>query len=269
MTESAAKTPLPSRLSPSALTRYRTCPKQFYLLDIERLGRDEGKSPNLAVGNAIHEALHLFYGLPLEYRSFENMERCLRSVWKTHTRGVFQTLDEEAAAGIGALSMLRNYCGSFDIKVDPVVRERWVGVRVNGTSLYGKIDRADRVGAGLQLVDYKTGRRALESSDLRHEPAVQVYVLGAERTFGLPVERVRFIYLALGREVIWEPEREDVEELGRSLTRTLREIRGDEAFKARPGQLCGFCPAQIHCPDKDRVEIEKVALAAAQSEMPF
>jgi RecB family exonuclease len=262
---------LPSRLSPSALARYRACPKQFYLCDIERVSRDEVKSPNLAQGNAVHEALHLFYGLSLEYRSGENLERCLRSVWKNHARGVFQTREEEAAAGIASLSMLRSYAETFDISVEPVVRERWVGVRVGGVRLYGKIDRADRLGAGLDLIDYKTGRRALEAEDLRHEPAVQVYVLGAEATFHLPVERMRFIYLALGREVVWEPEREDVEELGHSLTETLREIRDDETFEARPGQLCSFCPAQIHCPDKDRVEIEKVAAAAgaAAAELPF
>jgi RecB family exonuclease len=262
---------LPSRLSPSALSRYRSCPKQFYLSDIERLSRDEGKTPNLAQGNAIHEALHLFYGLELVYRSNENLEKCLRSVWCKHARGVFQTREEEATAGIASIGMLRGYADKFDISAEPVVRETWAGIRIGGVSLYGKIDRVDRNGAGLDLIDYKTGQRAIDREDLRHEPAVQVYVLGAEGTFKLPVERVRFIYLALGHEVVWEPEREDVEQLGVALLKTRKDIREDERFEARPGQGCGFCPVQIHCADKDRVEIEAVASAAqsADEELPF
>jgi putative RecB family exonuclease len=263
--------PLPNRLSPSALARYRVCPKQFLLCDIERVTRREERSPTLVVANAVHEALQLFYGLDLAYRSADNATRCLRAVWKKHRGSVFQTKESEAAAGVEAILMLRRYCESFDITSTPVALERWVGVQLGTTRLYGKIDRADRFSDGLDLIDYKTGRRALEAGDLKHEPAVQVYVVGAEATFRAEVRRVRLIYLALGFEVCWEPEREDVEALRERLAATLGEIAIDEQFVARPGQQCGFCPAQLDCPDKDRVLIEQVAKAAdeAAAEVPF
>jgi len=273
MTSQVAAGPLalPSRLSPSALARYRECPKQFLLCDIKQLSRFDEKTPQLAQGNAIHQALNLFYGLDLGYRSAENLERCLRSAWRSTTHAVFQTPEEEAAAGRASISMLRSYADNFDITAEPVARERWVGVRVAGTSLYGKIDRLDANNDKLTLIDYKTGRRAMEPEDLRHEPAVQVYVLGAEATYKLSVERVRFIYLALDRAVTWDIEREDVEALGKSLVGTLCAMHKDVEFPARPGRQCGFCPAQLHCPDKDRVAIEQVAASAKQAdeELPF
>jgi putative RecB family exonuclease len=263
--------PLPTRISPSALARYRTCPKQFLLCDIERVGRHDTRSANLVVGNAVHEALQLFYGLDLAYRSAENAERCLRAVWKRHRGSVFESRDEEAAAGMEALAMLRSFCDRFDITSTPVALERWVGIKLRGTRLYGKIDRADRFADGLDLIDYKTGRRPLEASDLKHEPSVQVYVLGAEAHFQTPIRRIRFIYVALGIEASWELEREDVQGLATRLRTTLSEIEGDDIFEAHPGQQCGFCPAQLSCPDKDRVSIEQVAEAARgdAEEVPF
>jgi putative RecB family exonuclease len=229
----SAKRRLPAKISPSALSRYRTCPKQFLLADIERVGRNGFEaSPALAQGNAIHEALKSFFGLDVGYRSADNAERCLRSVWVAQTKGSFQTREEEAVTGGASVEMIRRYASRADLSAEPVARERWVGVRVGGTSLYGKIDRLDRRGDAVAVVDYKTGRRALEPEDLRHEPAVQVYVLGTEATYGLPVEQVRIAYLALEREVVWEVEREDVEALGKSLISTLRAIRDDEVFEA-------------------------------------
>ena len=50
------------RLSPSALDRFRACPKQFYLSDIERAPREAETSTVLMQGNAIHAALEKFYG---------------------------------------------------------------------------------------------------------------------------------------------------------------------------------------------------------------
>jgi putative RecB family exonuclease len=265
----AASMPLPSRLSPSALNRYRICPKQFLLCDIERRARVEPHSPVLAVANAVHEALYLFFGLPLEYRLLPNLERCLRGVWRKHRGHAFETRDAEAAAGHEALQMLCRFTECFDVTAEPVARERWVGVRALGRSLYGKIDRADRLDDGLDLIDYKTGRRAIEPFDLRHDSAVQVYVLGAEATYKLPVRRVRLIYLALGEEVVWELERDDVESLKRRLGETLKSLVSEETFEARPGDACRFCPVQLDCPDKDRVDIREVDSLAEQAEVPF
>jgi putative RecB family exonuclease len=255
---------LPGKLSPSALLRYRTCPKQFFLTDVERLARYEERSVPLAQGNAIHDALRLFYGLDLVYRSAENLERCLRKVWRRHTDGIFQTIDEEIATGRAALAMLEVYAANFDLTIKPLAREQWVGLRLEGIRLNGKVDRLDRGKSGVEIVDYKTGRNKLESDELRHEPAVQVYVLGAEAAFGEPVERVRFIYLVDGTEASLDLEREDVESLGFALQRTLAVLRGDETFEARPSRICDFCPVQLHCTARGRVEIEEIILAPGE-----
>lgn len=250
---------LPGRISPTALGRYRTCPRSFLLTDIERVPRREERSPILVQGNAVHHALERFYGLPAEDRRPENLERALRSVWPEHRRpGSFSNKEEEATFGSAALQMLNSYSERFDLSIEPLAREQWVSLRVSGVTLYGKIDRIDRYGEGLDLIDFKTGRRRVECEDLIDDPAVQVYVVGAEAEFRLPVERVRFIYLGLGDEVAWELEREDVEELKRRLLDTITRLRADEIFEALPGDHCRFCPARLHCPDRQRVSIDEL-----------
>lgn len=259
---------LPSRISPSALSRYEQCPQSFLLNDIERLPKREERSPILVQGNAVHHALERFYGLPVEERQPENLERALRSVWTSHRRpGSFATKDEEAAFGHAALDMLRSYGERFDLGVEPLAREQWIGLRVAGVQLYGKIDRVDRSrNGGLDLIDYKTGRRLLEREDIPREAAVQVYVIGAEGEWKLPVERVRFIYLALGEEVSWEPERDDVDALKKRLVGTIKQLRADQTFEARPGDHCRFCPVALHCPDRQRVTLDDLVPV---EELPF
>ncbi len=259
---------LPTRISPTALSRYVQCPRSFLLTDIERVGAREERSPILVQGNAVHHALERFYGLPLEDRRPEVLERALRTVWPQHRRpGSFTTKEEEAVFGAAAVDMLRSFGERFDLLVEPLAREQWVGVRIAGIQLYGKIDRVDRArGGGLELLDYKTGRRMLDAADLAREPAVQVYVIASEGEWKLPVERVRFIYLARQEEVVWEPEREDIEELKVRLIESVKALQKDEVFEARPGDQCRFCAAALHCSERQRVDLDDLVPV---EELPF
>jgi RecB family exonuclease len=248
------------RLSPSALNRYLVCPKQFLLADIERRPRTEDSAPHLSQANAIHHALERFFGLPLDSREPENLERALRAVWSQHRQpDTFASREEEREYGRAALGMLQLFAASFDLCVQPLAREQWVRLRIDGFEVFGKIDRIDagRSG-GIDILDYKTGTRPLDPTDLASEPAVQVYVLGAERACQQPVERVRFVYLALGTEVVWEPEREDVEALGERLGRTLKAIRTQEVFEAAPGHHCRWCAFNAICTERSATTLDEL-----------
>jgi putative RecB family exonuclease len=262
-----ARRVLPPRLYPSSIGRYRTCPRQFLFADIERAPRSGETSPALVVGLAVHAALDSFYGLSLEQRRPENLERALRAAWPNVRKpNSFASRDEEISCGHSALQMLHRYSETFDLRVVPLGRERWVKFRLDGQEISGKIDRIDegRYG-GIDLIDYKTGRFMLDEDDLPREAAVQVYALGAEATLRRQVERIRFIYLAQGAEISWEPEREDVEVLAERLKTTLDELRRDQLFEPRPGQHCGFCP--FLCDARGRGELEQ--LVVDPEEVPF
>lgn len=254
---------LPRRISPTAITRYRQCPRAVYFQYVARVPRREQPAPHLVLGNAVHGALDKFFGLRPTDRepAAEVLHRCLRAVWKQHRQAdSFATIEEERYFGEEGLRQLTQFANSFDTSVAPLARERWVSTRLpNGVELFGKADRIDRAvvsGEGpLDILDYKTGRTVIDGEDLPDEPAVQAYLLAVESEYGREVRRVRFVYLSHGVESRWEPEREDVEAAKEKLLAVTTQMYTDTTLDPRPGEHCQRCPFAHVCPDAGRVEL--------------
>lgn len=231
--------------------------------DIERAPREAETSTVLMQGNAIHAVLDKFYGLSQEHRGRDNLERALRSVWcrpDIRKPGTFVSRDQEAACGRAAIEMLDTYARDFDLSIKPLAREQWVRTRLSsGIVLFGKVDRIDEgVEGGLRIVDYKTGRNQLDVEDLSRDAACQVYALAAADTYKRPVEKVSLIYLQTGHEISWSPEPEDLETAQERLEELVGRILTTEEFEATPGDQCRFCPFQLRCEERQRVEIESL-----------
>jgi putative RecB family exonuclease len=249
------------RVSPSAISRYLVCPKQYRLQDLERRAPKTQPSPLLARANAVHHALERFFGLPDEHREPENLERALRAVWPQHRAGAFRSVDEEIDYGRQALEMLRTFGRTFDLRALPIAREQWLTAELpSGVQVFGKVDRIDPLrGGGLEVIDYKTGRRTLEEGDLKHEPAVWVYAAAAEAVYEEEVRRVRLIYLPDGVDVAWEPEREDVKALRKRLISTVNEIEASASgCRATPGPHCNWCAFQLRCHERTQVSLDDI-----------
>ena len=247
------------RFSPSALDRYASCPRQFLFADIERRPREERPSPQLVQANAVHHALERFFGLRPEERSLDALHQILRSVWPEHRQpDSFSSRDDEIFWGRGALELLERFLRCFDADGVSLARERWASVRLaNGFDIYGKIDRVDEAAndGEIELVDYKTGKYQLESDDLRHDRAAQVYVLAARNLYRRPVKRVRYLYLRSGEAAEWWPTEEEVEIANASLVSLIDEIASDGIFEPRPGSACRFCSYKHLCPEQGQVEL--------------
>ncbi|MBA3841768.1 MAG: PD-(D/E)XK nuclease family protein [Actinobacteria bacterium] len=259
----------PLKISPSKATRFRTCPKHYYFQDVERLPVEQRPSPQLAQGNAVHDALRLFYSIAPEDRSQQSIVAALKTVWRKHAKPeVFGNREAEAAYGRDAIDMLSRYFDGFDASTLALGLEDWVSTKIEGTEFYGKVDRAERrrIGDGLDVIDYKTGRRLLEPEDLRDEPSAQIYLLGGSETFKEPVVRIRFIYLRTGEEIAWTPEPEEVVEARERLAKLAREISSTTEFEAFPGPQCQFCPYASRCTDRHRLSLD--ALVGDRS-LPF
>lgn len=264
MADTANRPLLPRRISPKAIADYRVCPRRVWFRYVAKVPQRERPSPQLMLGNAVHAALAAFFGLRCEDRmpADKRLHQCLRAVWKQHRRAdTFATRSEERDYGEQGLRLLSDFAAHFDTTVVPLARERWISTRLeNGVELYGKIDRADgdvqpgQRGA-IDIIDYKTGRFALDDDDLPDEPAAQVYLLAGEDEYSREVSRVRFLYLASGAEARWEPEREDVDAVRARLVELTWSMYRDETFEARPGEHCSRCAYAHVCPDAGRVEL--------------
>jgi RecB family exonuclease len=265
----------PAVLSPSAIDRYRVCPRQFLLVDLERRRQRETPSESLVIANAVHEALELFFGLEPAERDPALLELALRHVWPKHRRGiVFLSREHEAAVGRKALDLVQRYPAAFETSVAQVARETRVSLQVSpGVVVAGRVDRVELVGdpdvtdmassssegvAGgtIEVIDYKTGSRVPDEQELLWDPAVQVYVLGAARRFGRAVSAVRMQYLVRGEEVRIDVDDSIVEVLDRRLRSIVAELRSDAEFEPRVDAHCTWCPVAEHCDARSQVRPE-------------
>ena len=282
MASEMRRSPLPRRLSPAAIDRYRGCPHTAHLQFVAKAESDHVVTPSRAVGNAIHEALDRFFALDPTQRSEEGIHNLLRSAWRKQPRDkAFSSEAEEGYYGRQALEQLSRFVHEFEWRERPFGRERWMEAPLpNGSIVYGKVDRVDlRQTAGsdapvMDVVDYKSGRSVLDNDELPTDSAAQTYLLGTEWQTKAEVRRVRYIYLASGQEARWEVEREDVEAARERLNALTWAMHTDETFEPRPGQQCGLCPFAAACDYSestapgDATPADQLSVDAADALMP-
>jgi site-specific DNA-methyltransferase (adenine-specific) len=255
---------LPKRLSPGDLTDYSVCPRKVWLRRGAHIRLEGEPNATLMLGNAVHAALYLFFGLPPEQRepAAERLHACLRHAWREHCKpSFFASVEEERAYGQRALELLTTFALRFTTESVPLAREQWVTLKLpNGVVFRGKTDRVDGEvhpdsKGSLEVIDYKTGRVMLDDDEVADEPAAQMYLLATEQMYNRQVHRVRFIYLTYGQDARWEPEREDVELVRERLLARTDEMLADRVFEPRPGAHCARCVFSHLCPDAGRVEL--------------
>lgn len=295
VTSSDVAAGMPRRLSPTAIDRYRECPKAAWFQYVAKLGGKEPANPHFALGNAVHAALDRFYGLDPQVRSRELLEKCLRAVWAKHRGAAFHSRDEEADYGRQGLRMLATYWDRFDMSVVPLARERWFSVRLeNDVEIYCKADRVDGSLPGhgpgpgqvppdeeppptllhegeLEVVDYKTSRLwDLTAEDLPDESPAQAYAVAVTDAYsrrGLHVSRLSYIFLAEDCEVVpWDLEEDDLAAARESLVERTSKMLEDRDFDANPGEHCSRCRFADICPEAGRVEPAELVVPEG---MPF
>ena len=158
--------------------------------------------------------------------------------------------------------MVEGYVENLDPSEEPIGVERTVAMKTSRLALSGRIDRLDRRGEELVVVDYKTGRHVLTTDDARGSLALAVYAAAAAATMRRPCRRVELHHLPTGSVVEWEYSDESlarqlrrVEDIGVEVAEAHRagdEAAGDgaaleEIFGPRAGMHCGWCDFLSHC----------------------
>ena len=174
---------MPKRLSPTAITAFQGCQQAFLFQKMWKV--PEPPSPVLYKGILVHEALEKIYDLPPEQRRAQ-LHDALRDAWRVERKkpspdasgtasrplheALFASREEERQWGLECLALLDSYAAFEDPAAlpcgEPVSREGWLEAQLPTAAdlppltLLGKFDRLDALprGAGLTVVDYKTGK---------------------------------------------------------------------------------------------------------------
>jgi hypothetical protein len=245
---------MPTRLfscTPSRLATWLDCPRRYRFVYVDRPSPPKGAPwAHNSVGAAVHTALASWWSLPAGERTPAAAARLVRQRWIALGFRDDRQSDEwrERSA-----EMVARYVDGVDPHDEPVGVERTVALRTDRLALSGRIDRLDRRGDDLVVVDYKTGRHVLSTDDARGSLALAVYALAAARTLRRRCVRVELHHLPTGDVISWD---HDDAALTRHLDRAhdiaaeaaAAEQSGDEsAFPATPGPMCGWCDFSAHC----------------------
>ncbi|WP_049574592.1 RecB family exonuclease [Nonomuraea sp. SBT364] len=224
---------MPRRLyscTPSRLNAWLDCRRRYRFTYLDRPQPSKGPAwAHNSVGASVHNALAAWWREPYERRTPLTAATLLTGGWIAEG---FRD-GEQSAHWLGrARDLVSGYVATLDPSDDPVGVERTVATRTKVIALSGRIDRLDRRGDELVVVDYKTGRRPLTQDDARSSLALAVYAIAASRMMRTPARAVELHHLPTGEIVEW---RHTDESLGRHLRRAeeiaLEASDADERYR--------------------------------------
>lgn len=248
-------------LSPSSIELWQQCPRRFY--EEKFAGRLLVRGGVEAfLGTFVHLVLERFMQRPAWERTVETAQVDARLAWAEFSaeqdwqdfcdEADFDVLGDEGRSfrWRGWLSV----CGLWRIEdpqhVDVVATEQMLGAMLGTAPVRGIVDRLDRIGGHLVVVDYKTGKvpkpQFMEAKD--RQLAIYAAILdqqGQRPSFG------RLLFTTHQRELNVAFTDDAIDGVTRLASATWAEI-GDayanDVWPAKPGPLCGWCPFIEDCP---------------------
>lgn len=254
----------------SKLGLFENCKKQYHFnyLDPEITPiKKQFKKPRdyKTLGQAVHGAITLFYHLPVQNRTFENLKECLEKAWFSEIEldkkpplaeaGGFKNLEHERKVYADALRMLKNFFNLGDFNPDlfylptKTIKdsfddyERLITPFEGDFFVSGKFDRIDKLGdETLKIIDFKTGRKNQDRFQL------DFYKLLAELNFGLKVKTLCFYYLDKGKIEEFNVLDIEKEKIKEKVLEKIKTIENTREFPPIPGTLCNHCDFKEICP---------------------
>ena len=248
--------PLPTTLSPSKISAFKSCPLAFRFSVIDRL--PEPPSPWASKGTLVHRALELLMARPPGDRTLDAaLEDLARASAALADHPEFAGLalgDEEAAAfHAEAAELVRRYFRLEDpASVRAIGLELYISVQLGSLTLRGIIDRLELDDDGeLVVTDYKTGAAPREGFEQDRMGGVHFYSLLCERLLGRRPARIQLMYLSTPEIISMVPSEQSVTAVERRAVALWAAVeRGCERddFRPRRGRLCDWCSFQAYCP---------------------
>ena len=256
---------MPRRLfacTPSRLTTWQDCPRRYRLTYLERPPGVRGSAwAHKTLGAAVHVALARWWSEPRARRTPLTARTLLERAWPRAGGPPDGFADDAQSAQwrVRAGEMVERYAATLDPDDEPVAVERTVSMRTDALALSGRVDRLDRRGDELVVVDYKTGRTPAADDDARGSLTLGLYALAAARTLRGRCTRVELHHLPTGRVVAHDHSDASLaahlaraESLADQATSATEDVAAgtdaDLAFPPRTSSTCGWCDFLRVCP---------------------
>jgi RecB family exonuclease len=236
------------RLSPSQADSYITCPRRYALE--RRLRLSDTFSPYAELGTLVHAALERaekeVVGSGRPHADLDDALRHLDEVWKEADFGTPQLNDAWLAHARETITRLYSLWPGDG---EPVALEKEVRAEVGGVEWVGVIDRLERSGKGLRVVDYKTSRNPPRVSDAKKSVQLGFYTAAVERETGEEVVDAEMWFPRVDAKSVTKRSFDmdaltEVMEIMEAVSQAIVA----EAWEPQVNDLCRRCDFQLSCP---------------------
>ena len=238
------------KLSATRLKTFLTCKRKYFYKYVEHISNHEipkDMPKEHEIGNVVHEALKNLYTKKSSYSSFEGLKRDLHKE--------LDSVCGESELEKYLISMQKKRMDDFCHKEIERFHDGWqvksceesLYVEFAGMTLIGQLDRIDKKGDELEVLDYKTGSYPLynaknytEASDFQLE---FYYLLAATLS-----SHVRCAYYDLKEsKIVPEPFLQEKLAILESHIKDLLNIEDVNFEKCEERKNCLFCEYRIMC----------------------
>ncbi len=228
---------MPRRLyscTPSRLNAWLDCPRRYRFTYLDRPAPQKGPPwAHNSVGASVHNALAGWWREPYERRTTAVAGLLLTKGWITEG---FRDQEQSTEWRDRARAMVSGYTSTLDPSDEPVGVERTVATRTHVIAVSGRLDRLDRRGEELVVVDYKTGRRPLTEDDARSSLALAIYAVASSRVMHRPCHKVELHHVPTGSVAAWEHTDETLaRHIGRAEEIAMEASEADERYRSWRG----------------------------------
>jgi len=237
------------------LAMFLECSRRYKFHYVDGLAEQfKVTKPHFTMGENVHVTLREFFEkLKPEERTPEKLEDILRKVWKKNRLG-FKDKEEERKYGLAAIEMLKKFYQLEDIKEQPIELEKMHKLLIDKEIvLQGKIDRIDKEGDKIKIIDYKTGTEREEGDTLQ----LIIYSIIASKKLDKKVGQASYLYLKSGNKKTIEPSEKDLENGILEIKGIVDMINKEEDFEPNINKFCSWCEYLSICPYKEEIEANK------------
>ncbi len=203
-------------------------------------------------GISIHNALYKFYKKIQEGEkpTLEDLQSALKQEWIPDGYDSKKNEEEHFKEGLHALEeFYRTECNP---SIKPLGLEMSFNfILKNGVKVFGKIDRIDKKGTGIEIIDYKTGENN-PKAEKTHEFQLKMYALAATKVkdgiFNRDPKDITLTlhFLTGNSKKTMNFKKEDLEILEEDLIKQIAEIEKSD-FKCSKSVLCVNCEYKLLC----------------------